>query len=98
MKKLVLFLLLGSATFSLSSFGIVSNPRIAEHQAKAGKCMVINSKSAVNSDILLVNPLSNNANVNQDASKEESQKSFLKSFFGFIVSALSQIVITLISK
>ena len=98
MKKLVLFLLLVSATFSLSSFGIVSNPRIADQQLKAGKSMAINSKSTVNTNSLLLNPLMGKTGNDQEVSKEESQKSFLKSLFGFIVSALSEIVLTLISK
>jgi hypothetical protein len=34
----------------------------------------------------------------QEENKEESQKGFLKSLFGFILSALSQIVLSLISK
>jgi NADH:ubiquinone oxidoreductase subunit 2 (subunit N) len=98
MKKLVLFLLLISATFSLSSFGIVSNPRIADQQMKAGKSMAINSKSTVNTNSLLLNPLLEKTINNQSETKEESQKGFLKSLFGFIVSALSEIVLILISK
>lgn len=97
MKKLVLFLLLVSATFSLSSFGIVSNPRIANQQHKAGKSMVINSKSTVNSTVIFSNPLEIKEIGKADA-KLESGKSMLKSFFGFIISALSQIVMTLVSK
>lgn len=98
MKKLVLFLLLISATFSLSSFGIVSNPRIADQQVKAGKSMAINSKSTVSTNSLLVNPLLEKTINNQEETKEESRKGFLKSLFGFIVTALSEIVLTLISK
>jgi len=97
MKKLVLFLLLVSATFSLSSFGIVSNPRIANQQQKAGKSMVINSKSTVNSTVIFSNPVEIKDNGKTDE-KFESGKSILKSFFGFIISALSQIVMTLVSK
>lgn len=97
MKKLVLFVLLVSATFSLSSFGIVSNPRIANQQHKAGKSMVINSKSTVNSIIIFGNPLEIKENGKTDE-KFESGKSLLKSFFGYIISALSQIVMTLVSK
>ncbi len=97
MKKLVLFLLLVSATFSLSSFGIVSNPRIANQQQKAGKSMVINAKSTVSSTVIFSNPIEikDNGKTNE---KMESGKSILKSFFGFIISALSQIVLTLVSK
>ena len=97
MRKLVLFLLLVSATISLSSFGIVSNPRIANQQQKAGKSMAINSKSTVNSIIIFSNPLEIKDNGKADADRE-SGKSILKSFFGFIISALSQIVVTLVSK
>jgi hypothetical protein len=98
MKKLVLFLLLISANLSLSSFGIVSNPRIADQQLKAGKSMAINSRSTVNTNSLLVNPLLEKTINSQEENKEESQKGFLKSLFGFILSALSQIVLSLISK
>lgn len=97
MKKLVLFLLLLSATFSLSSFGIVSNPRIANQQQRAGKSMTINSKSTVNSMVIFSNPVEIKDNGKTDE-RLESGKSFLKSFFGFIISALSQIVMTLVSK
>lgn len=97
MKKLVLFLLLVFTTFSLSSFGIVSNPRIANQQQKAGKSMVINAKSTVSSSVIFSNPLEIKDNGKADADRE-SGKSILKSFFGFIISALSQIVLTLVSK
>lgn len=97
MKKLVLFILLISATFSLSSFGIVSNPRISNQHQKAGKSMVINAKSTVSSTVIFSNPIEIKDNGKIDE-KMESGKSILKSFFGFIISALSQIVLTLVSK
>jgi hypothetical protein len=97
MKKLVLFLLLISATFSLSSFGIVSNPRIANQQQKAGKLMVINSKSTVNSTVIFNNPVEIKDS-GKTEEKLESGKSHLKSFFALIISTLSQIVMTLVSK
>ncbi|MCP9757047.1 hypothetical protein EGI26_17950 [Lacihabitans sp. CCS-44] len=98
MKKLVLFILLLSATFSLSSFGIVSNPRISAHQTKAGKTIAISSKSEVKSELTTINPLVPRENNDQEVSKEQSYKSFLKTIFGFIISALTEIVMTLISK
>lgn len=97
MKRLVLFLFLLTATFSLSSFGIVSNSRIANQQQKAGKSMVINAKSTVNSTVIF----SNSVEIKDSGKTDEklnSGKSILKSFFGFIVSALSQIIMTLVSK
>ncbi|MCF8325388.1 MAG: hypothetical protein K9I84_10550 [Leadbetterella sp.] len=97
MKKLVLFLLMVSATLSLSSFGIVSNPRMADQQHKAGKSMVINSKSSVNSTVIFNNPVEIKDS-GKTEEKLESGKSLLKSFFALIISTLSQIVMTLVSK
>ena len=97
MKKLVLFLFLVTITFSLSSFGIVSNPRIANQQQKAGKSMVINAKSTVNSTVIFSSPVEIKDNEKSDE-KLDSGKSILKSFFGFIISALSEIIMTLASK
>jgi hypothetical protein len=97
MKKLVLFLFLAISSLSLSSFGIVSNPRIANQQQKAGKSMVINAKSTVNSTVIFSNTVEIKDNGKTDE-KLDSGKSILKSFFGFIISALSQIIMTLVSK
>lgn len=97
MKKIALFLLLLTATFSLSSFGIISNPRAVEHKSVSGKTLSVNSKSVLNSK----NGLTTTLEIKQDGvvEKEEStEKNFLKTFFGFIISALSQIVMSLMSK
>lgn len=97
MKKIALFLLLLTATFSLSSFGIISNPRAVEQKSVSGKTLSVNSKSVLNSKNVLTTTLE----IKQDGvvEKEEStEKNFLKTFFGFIISALSQIVMSLMSK
>ena len=97
MKKIALFLLLLTATFSLSSFGIISNPRAVEQKSVSGKTLSVNSKSVLNSK----NGLTTTLEIKREGviEKEEStEKNFLKTFFGFIISALSQIVMSLMSK
>jgi zona occludens toxin (predicted ATPase) len=95
MKKLVLFFFLLTASISLSSFGIISNPKIASQKARSGKMMTINSKSTVRTSILFQNSL---VSSNTNEAKQEPQKSFLRNFFGCIVGVFSKIVMTLITK
>lgn len=95
MKKLVLFFFLLTATFSLSSFGIVSNPKMANQKAKSGKMMSINSKSSVKTSLLFQNSLVSSST---NETKQEPQKSFIRNFFGCIVGVFSKIVMALITK
>ena len=97
MKKLVLFLFLLTASLSLSSFGILSNPKMADRHGNLNKSMTIHSKSTVNSALILKRTLVLNNEV-QATAVENSNFNFLRSFFSFLVTELSQIVIKLISK
>jgi len=97
MKRLALFLLLSVSVLSLSSFGIISNPRLAEQNSSEIKTLTINSKSTIISKSQAVTSL--DLKEEPDLEKQETEsKNFIKSFFSFVISALSQIVWTLLSK
>lgn len=95
MKRITLVLFLFIASFSLTSFGIISNPNASVKQNKDCNTLVVNSKSTVKIQQCLAKPLVDADDVEL---KDDNQKSFLRSFFGFVYKALTKLVLAIVSK
>jgi hypothetical protein len=95
MKRFTLVLCLCIANFSLTSFGIISNPNTTLMQTKACKSLVVNSKSSIKVQQCLAKPSVDLANVEM---KNVNQKSFFKSFFGFVYNLITKVVSAFAAK
>ena len=95
MKRITLVLFLFIASFSLTSFGIISNPNASVKQNRDCNTLVVNSKSTVKIQQCLAKPLVDAEDVEL---KDDNQKSFLRSFFGFVYKALTKLVLAIVSK
>ena len=96
MKRVLLVVLLFCSTMTLTSFGLIDNPKVAVQYQKSmsyngnGKLLRVNLESKN------IKPISENTDLEKEDSN--SNKSLFRAFFSFVFQAISKVVIAFTSK